>query len=149
MTSKNVRQIDVSPSMKVGKQAIKWGTKSVGGLVANLALLTVWVDGFQLPPEVAIFINWVLISTVSYVVADRWVFEDADSPIGVKAKLVRYFSMQGIMATSKVANYGIYISLLWMGADYRVAWTVGAIMTFLFTFSGNKHLWNRPTRQSR
>lgn len=122
-------------------QAFRWGIKSVGGLIVNLTLLTVWVDYLYIWPEVAIGINWVVVSIAGYVVTDRWVFQDGDSPETGIGTIKRYLSMQGIMASSKVVNYAIYIVLLHV-VDYRIAWTIGAVTVFLYTFGGNRKLWS-------
>jgi putative flippase GtrA len=122
------------------ERAVRWGVKSVGGLVANLALLTVWVDGVGFAAWWAVGINWVLISLAGFVVSDRWVFGDTPSPSGAVMNAKRYVSMQTVMASGKAANYLVYICILgWV--DYRVAWTVGAVATFAITFAGNRWLW--------
>jgi len=36
---------------------VRWGVKSTVALGANVALLTVWVDGLGVPPELAVLIN--------------------------------------------------------------------------------------------
>jgi putative flippase GtrA len=119
---------------------VRWGIKSVGGLMANLLLLTVWVDIVGFAAWWAIGINWVLISIAGYLVADNWVFAAAESATGVGANLKRYIGMQGVMSVGKAANYIIYIALLTV-VDYRIAWTVGAVVTFAVTFLGNRWLW--------
>lgn len=123
------------------RRAIRWGIKSVGGLVANLALLTVWVDGLGLAAWWAVGINWVVISLVGYVVTDGWVYRQTPSPSGLISNARRYVGMQGVMGLSKVANWGIYVVLLPV-VDYRVAWAVGAVVTFLATFGGTRALWS-------
>lgn len=123
------------------REPVRWGVKSVGGLAANLALLTLWVDYLGIWPELAIGINWVLISIAGYAVTDRWVFREADSPRGVGANLKRYVGMQSVMAGGKAVNYVLYVGLMWAGVEYRVAWVVGAVVVFAATFTGNKVLW--------
>lgn len=123
------------------RRAIRWGIKSVGGLLANLGLLTIWVDGLGLAAWWAVGINWVLISLAGYVVTDGWVYQETPSPSGLVANARRYVGMQGVMGLSKVANWGIYVVLLPV-VDYRVAWAVGAVVTFIATFAGTRTLWS-------
>jgi len=137
--------------MSVGRdlrRAVRWGLKSVGGLLANLALLTIWVDGLGLLAWWAVGINWVVMSLVGYVVADRWVFPATPSPTGVVANARQWLRMQSVMATSKVANYLLYLALLPI-VDYRLAWAIGAVVTFAVTFLGNRLLWAQPQLISR
>lgn len=127
----------------------KWGVKSVGGLVANLLLLTLWVDGIGIPPALAIPINWVLISIAGYMVSDQWVFADLhDGDSTLREHAQRYVSMQSVMAAGKLVNYGLYILLLPV-VDYRVAWVIGAVVVFAVTFNGNEAVWRRLATDSR
>jgi|AKVG01.1.fsa_nt_gi putative flippase GtrA len=128
--------------MRLVNQTVRWGIKSVGGLLANLALLTVWVDLVGVPAELAAVINWVLISIIGYVVTDRWVFRESASPMGVVENIKRYAGMQSVMLVSKGLNYVIYLALFWTGVDYRVAWVVGAGIVFVVSFAGNRWLWH-------
>lgn len=130
------------------RRAARWAVKSVGGLAANLALLTVWVDGLGLAAWWAIGINWLLISAAGYVVADRWVFRATPSPTGLVAHARQWLGMQSVMAASKLANYLLYLALLPV-VDYRLAWAVGAAVTFAGTFLGTRLLWDRPQAISR
>lgn len=123
---------------------MRWGVKSVGGLVANLALLTVWVDGVGFAAWWAVALNWLIISVAGYVVADRWVFRTTPSPTGAVQTARRWLSMQSIMAISKLVNWVIYLALLSV-TDYRVAWTAGAVVTFVATFAGNRWIWDQPS----
>lgn len=128
------------------REVMAWGLKSVGGLVLNLALLTVWVDYVGLAAELAIFPNWLLISLLGYVFTDRVVFPSAESPVGWIAKGRRYIGMQSVMALSKALNYGIYVVLLWVNVEYRIAWVIGAVVTFSISFLGNRRLWTRSIK---
>jgi len=129
------------------RRAVRWGIKSVAGLVANLALLTVWVDGLGLAAWWAVGINWLLVSLVGYIATDRWVFGGTPSPAGVVANARRWVGMQSVMAVGKAVNYLVYLVLLPV-VDYRVAWVIGAVLTFLATFSGNRWLWSHIPQRS-
>lgn len=122
-------------------QVVRWGIKSVGGLLANLGLLTVWVEYLAIPPEFAVGINWLLISLVGYVVTDKWVFGESESPTGPLAIAKQYLGMQSVMTVGKLLNYAIYVGLIHIGNDYRVAWASGAVVVFIATFLGNRYLW--------
>jgi len=62
------------------RQVVRWGVKSSLALAANVGLLTVWVDGIGVPPEAAVLLNIPLITSVAYVVTDKWVFSGQPSP---------------------------------------------------------------------
>lgn len=121
---------------------IKWGAKAVGGLAANLALLTVWVDGLGIHPAIAIGINFVVISIAGYALANAWIWPDGVSPVTWPGHLRQYAGMQAANFTGKAANYVLYLALLPV-ADYRVAWAAGAVATFLLTFGLNHVWWSR------
>jgi len=123
-------------------KAGKWFLKSAGGLVANLVLLTLWVDGFNLHPLAAIAINFVVISCAGYVLAMQWIFPDGMQPISVRGHLKQYIGMQLANATGKVGNIIIYAALLPV-VDFRLAWLIGAVTTFGLTFGLNKVWWER------
>lgn len=126
---------------------VRWGVKSAGGLAANLLLLTLWVDGAGLPPELAVGINWVLIALVGYAVTDRWVFDSVASPDSLSGHLRQFLGMQGVMGSSKIVNYAIYVGLIQLGIDYRVSWATGAVVVFLVTYGANKRLWESEIAQ--
>lgn len=119
---------------------VKWGVKSTSALGANLALLTLWVDHIGIPPELAVLINIPLITSVAYVVTDRWVFSAHKSPEGARAHLKQYAGMMGVNLSGKVVNYALYVVLLRV-IDYRLAWVIGAVVVFLYTFAGNRRWW--------
>jgi len=134
--------------MKTVGQMVRWGVSSVGGLVANIALLTLWVDIVGLHPAVAIIPNFVFISAASYLLASHWVFPDGVSPSSLVGHIRQWAGTETAMLAGKVANYIIYLVLL-PRIDYRLAWIVGAVATFLVTFSLNKWWWTRRSPSSR
>lgn len=136
------RSVQTSERVADVRRAVRWGIKSVGGLGANLLLLTLWVDVVGFDAWWAVGINWVLVSAVGYFVADNWVFSDGESAAGILGNFKRYLSMQAMMSVGKAANYLIYVGLLPV-VDYRVAWSAGAVLTFCITFAGNRWLWIR------
>lgn len=129
------------------RQVVKWGCSSVGGLLANLALLTVWVEVARISPWVAIFINFAVISAVSYVLANWWIFGGNDGPTTAKGHAMQWAGMEAGMFTGKAANYLIFLVLLPL-TDYRIAWTVGAVATFGLTFTLNKWWFEREGQAS-
>jgi len=124
------------------RQLILWGLKAVGGLAANLLLLTIWVDGVGLDPTLAIFPNFLIISAIGYTLANRYIFREGVSPVSLRSHAVQYAGMQAANLAGKAVNYVIYVALLSL-LDYRVAWVVGAVATFLLTFALNKVWWER------
>lgn len=123
-------------------QGLKWLAKSVGGLLANLKLLTLWVEYANLSPAIAIIPNFFIISVVGYTVTNRWIWPDGVTPSNVRGHLTQYAGMQAANAGGKMGNYAVFLVLLPF-VDYRVAWVIGAGVTFLITFSLNKRWWER------
>jgi len=124
------------------RKLMKWGLKAVGGLVANLVLLTIWVDVVGLPAWVAIAPNFAIISCAGYLIANRYIWADGVSPTGWRAHAVQYAGMQSATLAGKAGNYLLYVLLL-PAIDYRLAWVVGAVLTFLLSFAGNHWWWTR------
>lgn len=133
---------------QTAKQGAKWFAKSVGGLLANLALLTVWVEYAGLSPAVAILPNFVIISVVGYTVTNYWIWPNGITPSTAVGHITQYAGMQAANMGGKVANYGVYLVLIPF-VDYRVAWVIGAGVTFLITFTLNKRWWERSTIPKR
>lgn len=124
----------------IAREGVRWALRALAGLVANLVLLTVWVDIVGVPAELAIIPNWVILSTTMYVVTDQWVFSkvaSAGSPVG---HIKRFVGSESIMLSSKLGNYVIYVLLLRV-IDYRLAWVVGAGVMFLASFGLNRWWW--------
>lgn len=128
---------------KTFREALRWAIKSGVGLGINLALLTVWVDGVGIPPQVAIFINWALLSIYGYLVTQRWVFDETKSIHGLRGHVRQFVGMQGILAGGKVVNYVVYVVLISVGLDYRISWVVGAVVSLAINFGGNRVWWTR------
>lgn len=123
-------------------QVGKWFAKSLGGLVANLGLLTVWVEYVGLSPALAIIPNFVIISLAGYTVTNYWIWPDGITPKTVRGHATQYAGMQAANLGGKAANYGVYLVLIPF-VDYRVAWVIGAGVTFAITFTLNKKWWER------
>jgi putative flippase GtrA len=121
---------------------MKWGLKAGGGLAANVALLTVWVDGLGIQPWAAIPINFVLISLAGYTLTNRWIWPGGVSPSSWREHLRQYLGMQAANFGGKTANYALYLVLLPV-ADYRLAWVAGAGATFLLTYVLNRYWWTQ------
>lgn len=128
--------------MKTIHELVKWGLKSIGGLIANLALLTVWVEYVGLNEAIAVIPNFVILSAVGYVVTGKYVFSDGLFPKSIAGHIRQYLGQQIFMIASKLLNYGIYLSLLSL-MDYRLAWVVGAMVSFGFTFVMIRWWWQR------
>jgi len=130
------------------RQMVLWGVKAVGGLAANLLLLTICVDGVGLDPAVAIFPNFVIISAIGYTLTNRYIFSDGVSPTSLRMHAVQYAGMQAANLGGKAVNYLIFLVLIPM-MDYRLAWLAGAVATFLVTFALNKAWWERSSVAER
>jgi len=124
------------------RQLVLWGLKAVGGLAANLLLLTMWVDGAGLDPALAIFPNFVLISAVGYTLSNRYIFQEGVTPTSLWGHVVQFGGMQAANLVGKAANYLLYLVFIPL-MDYRIAWLAGAVATFLVTFALNKMWWER------
>lgn len=129
------------------RDLVLWGVSSVGGLLVNLALLTLWVNGLGVDPAVAIFPNWVLLAVGSYWFNDRVVFADHDAAETLIQHVRQLIGSEAIILTSKGVNYVIYLGLLrWI--DYRVAWVVGAVSVFVLTFVLNRRWWRQSANRA-
>jgi putative flippase GtrA len=71
------------------------------------------------------------------------VFNDHDSADGWRGHLRRYVAMLTVNNSAKLGNYLIYVVLIQVGLDYRLAWVIGAVAVFLVTFGGNREVWRR------
>lgn len=129
------------------RELCKWGVKSVGGLAANVVLLTLWVDIVGIPKSIAIVPNFFLISGTGYFVANHWIWPDGVSPNTAKSHVTQWAGMQAANLTGKVGNYALYLVLLPV-VDYRLAWIIGAVATFLITYAGNHIWWTRRSSVS-
>lgn len=127
--------------MQRRRDAVRWLVKSGGGYLLGIAGLALWIDGLGVAAEWAALLNWAIISVLSYLLVNWWVFGDSDSPTGL-GHVRRYASMQSVMVVSKGINYLIYLGLLAV-THYAVAWTVGAVATLAISFFGNRLLWRR------
>jgi len=121
-------------------QGVRWGVKSVGGLLVNLALLTVWVDVVGLSPALAIVPNYAILSVAGYVVTDRWVYPEGLSPGTWRGHGRQYVGQQVAMLLSKGINFVLYLVLLPV-VEYRVAWVLGAVVSVVLTFSLTRWWW--------
>jgi putative flippase GtrA len=130
------------------RQSFKWGLKSVGGLAANIFLLTVWVEYIGLSPAVAIIPNFFIISTGSYIITNTWIFPHGVSPSGFYEHAAQWVGMQSAMLGSKGLNYILYLALIPV-VDYRLAWIVGAAATFFVSFTLIKLWWERDHASNR
>lgn len=123
-------------------QGVRWLIRAGVGLAANIVLLTLWVDYVNIPAWLAIVPNWVILSLSMYAVTDRWVFKELRSPHGLREHATRFVGSESIMTASKAVNYLIYVALLGI-VDYRLAWIIGAGVTVVLTFAGNRWWWQR------
>jgi len=126
-------------------EPVRYLAKGGAGMVVGLALLTVWVDGVGIAPELAILINWVLIGIVGTVVLDRWVFE-GDPATTLRGFGERLAGAQSAQLVGKGANYIIFVGLLRVTDRYRLAWVAGALATAALTYALNR-LWFRSAAQ--
>jgi putative flippase GtrA len=133
--------------MRQTKQFLRWGCKSALALALNLAILTLWVEVAGIPAEIAVLINWVMITIPMYVVTDRWVFSDEPSPGTLRGHVGRYVELEMVKGASKVGNYVIFVVVLRLGVVYQAAWAIGAVVMFLATFVGGRWLWTNRSSQ--
>lgn len=122
-------------------ELVKWGGKSALGLGLNLALLTGWVELADIRPEVAVLVNWLLVTTAMYVVTDRWVYSARPSPASLRGHARRYVELELVKGASKLGNYAIFLALLEVGVVYQASWAIGAVAMFGLTFVSSRYLW--------
>lgn len=123
-------------------QLVRWGIRAVGGLAVNIILLTFWVEYVGLAEWLAIIPNWVILSVTMYAVTDKWVFAGFESASSLAGHVKQFAGSESIMLAAKGLNYAIYLGLLSL-IDYRLAWIVGAVISFGVTFLGNRWWWAR------
>lgn len=123
-------------------QLVRWGIRAVGGLAANIVLLTFWVEHVGLAEWLAIVPNWLILSALMYGVTDKWVFAGFESASSLVGHIKQFAGSESIMLAAKGVNYGIYLGLLSL-MDYRLAWIIGAVVSFGVTFFGNRWWWAR------
>lgn len=128
---------------RIPAESIRYFIQSVAGLLVGLALLTLWVDGAGIAPQLAVFINWALLGVVNCAVLDRWVFDDADPATTLRGFANRFVGMQAAMISSKGVNYVIYVVLIEVGIFYQGAWVVGAGVSFVMSFILNRRWFGR------
>jgi len=112
---------------------VRYGLKAVGGLVAGLALLTVWVDVVGIPPAWAALLNMALLGVIGTAVLDRWVYRETMPATSIRGFAKRFVGTQGAMLASKSVNYLVYLALLSL-APYQAAWVAGAVVSFGLSF---------------
>lgn len=120
---------------------VRFGFKGGVGVLVNLGLLTMFVDGFGVDPQWAVFGAWAITLVPGYLATDKWVFNIFPSPDGVVGHSQRGGVFYAIMWGGKALNYGIYLALLHLGLFYQGAWFVGAIAVFPITFGFNYVVW--------
>lgn len=132
--------------MSLQVEAIRWFVKSVAGFLAGMALLAFWVELVGIRPEFALVLNHGIISIGAYMLTDQWVFQAHGSPSGL-GHVRQYISFQAVMLSSALGKYVLFLVLLWLGSHYLIAWTVGAVTLFVFSFAGNRYLWSDQCSQ--
>jgi len=118
--------------------SIRYGIKSVGGLAVGLTLLTGWVELIGIPPQLAIFLNFIVMGVLGCLVLDRWVFQDTAAATTLRGFTKRFIGTQSAMASGKAVNYIIFIGLLELDIIYQAAWVAGAVVSFGLTFVTNR-----------
>jgi putative flippase GtrA len=114
--------------------SLRYLAKSLGGLLVGLGLLTLWVDALGVAPELAVFINWMLLGVVGCLVLDRWVYRETDPARTPREFAARFIGVQASMVSAKAVNYAIYLVLLRNAVPYRLAWVAGAGVSFGLSF---------------
>jgi len=123
---------------------VKFGGKGGAGLLFNIGLLTVIVDFGGIPPEYAVFVAWAATLIPGYLVTDKVVFREYESPDSVGSHGHRGLLHYAVMWTGKAGNYGVYYVLLAVpGMWYQAAWFLGAVAVLPWTFGLNYWLWRK------
>lgn len=135
--------------MNIYRQGCRWFVKSALGFLAGIALLAFWVELVGIRPEVAVIANHVVISIAMYGLTDQWVFSEYESPTGLRGHAMQYVSFQGVMLASNAAKYVLFVVLVWLGVWYLLAWTIGAVLLFAFSFLGNRRLWSTVSERGQ
>lgn len=123
--------------------SVRYFVKSLAGLGAGLALLTLWVEWLGIPPQLAIFINFVVIGFAGCLVLDRWVFRDTEPATTLRGFGSRFMGMQASMLSAKAVNYVLFVFLIEAGLYYQAAWAAGSGVSFLLSFALNRSWFRR------
>jgi putative flippase GtrA len=121
------------------EELVHFGLTGASGLVANVLLLSVFVEIGRVSEPVAAVLSTGTVMFGTFLLTDRWVFDTYETRSG--SWLRRVGSYYGVMVTAKGINYGIYLLLLRLDVRYQVAWIVGSVLVFAGTFSVNRFLW--------
>lgn len=127
-------------------EIVKYGITGFSGLVANLLLLSLFVETEVFSKSIAALVSMSLVLLGSFVLTDRWVFTEpigSHSTVGPAHRGSAYYA---VMLGGKGLNYALYLLLLEGNVWYPVAWVVGSVIAFFGTFSVNRILWHRVFR---
>lgn len=117
---------------------LRYGVKGAGATVANVTLMSGFVELAGLRPAVAAIVSTCLLLVVGYVVMNKWVFRDAQTPDSHLRRGIQYYA---VILSGKGVNYVLFVGLLSVGVWYPLAWVLGSGVAFLGTFTGNRYLW--------
>jgi len=120
-------------------ELLRYGLKGGFFVALNIALQVALVESGLLSPPIAAALSTALMPLGGYVVMNRFVFRSSAS--GVRGHAKRFVQYSGVILSSKVANYGIFLALFAVGVWYPVAYLLGAIAVFFLTFAVNRRLW--------
>lgn len=111
------------------RQVIGWTAVGVASMVVEIALLGLLYQTLGLPLTVASAIAAEALILARFLAQDRWVFGYATPTRG---RLLRY---HGAAAGSFVVSWIVLNgSSALLGADYRLAWLLGTLASFVWSF---------------
>jgi|AntDeeMetageno50_2_1112565.scaffolds.fasta_scaffold00116_14 putative flippase GtrA len=125
----------------VTKELVRSAAVGVTGLMMNVAFMMLFVEVFQVYEEIAAIYSTILVLVGGFIATNWWVFTEVDNRHNTDRLLKRGSSYYGIMLTSKLINYGIYLGLISIKVWYPLSWLIGSISVFIFTFSLNRLVW--------
>jgi putative flippase GtrA len=123
------------------REMLRYGIKGGAAVLANAALMALLVELGGLQPAVAAMISTCSLLTIGYVVTNRWVFGNHDGPNSLRAHARRGVAYYAVILSGKGLNYLVFLGLLRLQVWYPLAWVLGAVVAFGFTFTGNRRLW--------
>lgn len=124
------------------RKLVRYGLKGLGFVGLNIAVQMALVELGGLRPAVAAAVSTACMPFLGYVAMNRFVFPDAGAAETRRGYVTRFGKYYATNLSSKAANYGIFLALLYVGVWYPVAYAVGAGVVFLGTFSLNNYFWH-------
>lgn len=123
----------------LARQVLRFAITGGSGLIINLLLLAALAEIGSVPQRFAAIVSTGLVLLGGFLLTDNWVFSEASTDKStVTDRSLGYFV---VMISGKLVNYVLFLVFLSIGVPYLLAWVLGSVLVFLFTFTGNRLFW--------